>query len=423
MGMTMTQKILAAHAGLESVVAGQLIEADLDLVLGNDITSPVAIHEIEKMNVDGVFHKDKIALVMDHFAPNKDIKSAQHCKCVREFACKNEISNYFDVGEMGIEHALLPEKGLTVAGDVIIGADSHTCTYGALGAFSTGVGSTDMAAGMATGKAWFKVPSAIKFVLTGKPAKWVSGKDIILHIIGMIGVDGALYKSMEFVGDGIAHLSMDDRLTIANMAIEAGGKNGIFPVDDVARAYMKEHSTRSWVEYEADEDAVYDEEYVIDLSQLQPTVAFPHLPENTHTMTEIQAMDDISIDQVVIGSCTNGRMDDLRVAASIMKGKKVAKGVRVIVIPGTQKIYLDAVEEGLVRTFIEAGAIFSTPTCGPCLGGHMGVLAENERCVSTTNRNFVGRMGHVDSEVYLASPAVAAASAITGKISSPDEVM
>ena len=423
MGMTMTQKILAAHAGLESVVAGQLIEADLDLVLGNDITSPVAIHEIEKMKVDGVFHKDKIALVMDHFTPNKDIKSAQHCKCVREFACKNHITNYFDVGEMGIEHALLPEKGLTVAGDVIIGADSHTCTYGALGAFSTGVGSTDMAAGMATGKAWFKVPAAIKFTLTGKPSKWVSGKDVILHIIGMIGVDGALYKSMEFVGDGIANLSMDDRLTIANMAIEAGGKNGIFPVDDITRAYMKEHSVREWVEYEADEDAVYDEEYVIDLSTLESTVAFPHLPENTHTIDEIVAMEDIKIDQVVIGSCTNGRMDDLRVAAAIMKGKKVAKGVRVIVIPGTQKIYLDAMEEGLVRTFIEAGAIVSTPTCGPCLGGYMGVLAENERCVSTTNRNFVGRMGHVDSEVYLASPAVAAASAITGKISGPEEVM
>ncbi len=420
MGMTMTQKILAAHAGLESVTAGQLIEADLDLVLGNDITSPVAIHEIEKMNVDGVFHKDKIALVMDHFAPNKDIKSAQHCKCVREFACKNEISNYFDVGEMGIEHALLPEKGLTVAGDVIIGADSHTCTYGALGAFSTGVGSTDMAAGMATGKAWFKVPSAIKFNLTGKPAKWVSGKDIILHIIGMIGVDGALYKSMEFVGDGIQYLSMDDRLTIANMAIEAGGKNGIFPVDDLTRAYMKEHSTRPFVEYEADEDAVYDEEYTIDLSTLKPTVAFPHLPENTRTIDEVG---DVAIDQVVIGSCTNGRMEDLRIAASIMKGKKCKKGLRVIVIPATQKIYLDAMEEGLIRTFIEAGAIVSTPTCGPCLGGYMGVMAEGERCVSTTNRNFVGRMGHVESEVYLASPAVAAASAITGKISGPDEVV
>ncbi|MEE1077705.1 MAG: 3-isopropylmalate dehydratase large subunit [Agathobacter sp.] len=420
MGMTMTQKILAAHAGLESVVAGQLIEAELDLVLGNDITSPVAIHEIEKMNVDGVFHKDKIALVMDHFAPNKDIKSAQHCKCVREFACKHEISNYFDVGEMGIEHALLPEKGLTVAGDVIIGADSHTCTYGALGAFSTGVGSTDMAAGMATGKAWFKVPSAIKFNIVGKPAPWVSGKDVILHIIGMIGVDGALYKSMEFVGEGIKNLSMDDRFTIANMAIEAGGKNGIFPVDDLTREYMKEHSVRPFVEYEADEDAVYDEEYTIDLSTLKPTVAFPHLPENTRTIDEVG---DVKIDQVVIGSCTNGRMDDLRIAAKIMEGKKVAKGIRVIVIPATQKIYLDAMSEGLLRTFVEAGAIVSTPTCGPCLGGYMGVMAEGERCVSTTNRNFVGRMGHVESEVYLASPAVAAASAITGKISSPEEVM
>ena len=420
MGMTMTQKILAAHAGLSTVSAGQLIEADLDLVLGNDITSPVAIHEIEKMNVDGVFHKDKIALVMDHFAPNKDIKSAQHCKCVREFACKNEISNYFDVGEMGIEHALLPEKGLTVAGDVIIGADSHTCTYGALGAFSTGVGSTDMAAGMATGKAWFKVPSAIKFNITGKPAKWISGKDVILHIIGMIGVDGALYKSMEFVGDGIKYLTMDDRFTIANMAIEAGGKNGIFPVDDKAIAYMKEHSTKPYHIYEADADAVYDEEYTIDLSTLKPTVAFPHLPENTKTIDEVG---DVKIDQVVIGSCTNGRMDDLRIAAKILEGKKVAKGLRVIVIPATQQIYLDAMEEGLIRTFIEAGAIVSTPTCGPCLGGYMGVLAEGERCVSTTNRNFVGRMGHVESEVYLASPAVAAASAITGRISGPDEVM
>ena len=419
MGMTMTQKILAAHAGLDSVQAGQLIEADLDLVLGNDITSPVAIHEIEKMKVDGVFHKDKIALVMDHFVPNKDIKSAQHCKCVIEFACKNEITNYFDVGEMGIEHALLPEKGLTVAGDVIIGADSHTCTYGALGAFSTGVGSTDMAAGMATGKAWFKVPSAIKFNITGKPAPWISGKDVILHIIGMIGVDGALYKSMEFVGDGIRYLSMDDRFTIANMAIEAGGKNGIFPVDEKAESYMKEHSKRPYKVYEADEDAVYDEEYTIDLSTLRPTVAFPHLPENTKTIDEVG---DITIDQVVIGSCTNGRLDDLKIAASILKGKKVKKGLRVIVIPATQQIYLDAMEAGYIRTFIEAGAIVSTPTCGPCLGGYMGILAENERCVSTTNRNFVGRMGHVDSEIYLASPAVAAASAITGKISSPEEV-
>ena len=420
MGMTMTQKILAAHAGLPSVSAGQLIEADLDLVLGNDITSPVAIHEIDKMNVEGVFDKDKIALVMDHFVPNKDIKSAEHCKCVREFACKNEISNYFDVGEMGIEHALLPEKGLTVAGDVIIGADSHTCTYGALGAFSTGVGSTDMAAGMATGKAWFKVPSAIKFNIVGKPAKFVSGKDVILHIIGMIGVDGALYKSMEFVGEGIKYLSMDDRFTIANMAIEAGGKNGIFPVDDVTRDYMKEHSKRPFTEYEADPDAEYDEEYTIDLSALKSTVSFPHLPENTRTIDDVG---DIKIDQVVIGSCTNGRMDDLRTAAEILKGRKVAKGVRVIVIPATQKIYLDAMEEGLLKIFIEAGAIVSTPTCGPCLGGYMGVLAKGERCISTTNRNFVGRMGDVDSEVYLASPAVAAASAVTGKISGPEEVV
>lgn len=418
MGMTMTQKILAAHAGLDSVAAGQLIEADLDLVLGNDITSPVAIHEIEKMNVDGVFHKDKIALVMDHFVPNKDIKSAQHCKCVREFACKNEITNYFDVGQMGIEHALLPEKGLTVAGDVIIGADSHTCTYGALGAFSTGVGSTDMAAGMATGKAWFKVPSAIKVVVTGKPRKYISGKDLILHLIGRIGVDGALYQSLEFTGDGIANLTMDDRFTIANMAIEAGAKNGIFPVDDLAEAYMKAHSKRPYQIYEADADAEYEREIVIDLSTLKSTVSFPHLPENTKTIDEVG---DIRIDQVVIGSCTNGRLDDLRCAAEILKGKKVADGVRVIVIPATQQIYLDAMEEGLLKIFIEAGAIVSTPTCGPCLGGYMGILAEGERCVSTTNRNFVGRMGHVESEIYLASPAVAAASAITGRISGPAE--
>ena len=420
MGMTMTQKILAAHAGLESVVAGQLIEADLDLVLGNDITSPVAIHEMDKMKVDGVFNKDKIALVPDHFVPNKDIKSAEHCKCVREFALKNNITNYFEVGQMGIEHALLPEKGLTVAGDVIIGADSHTCTYGAVGAFSTGVGSTDMAAGMATGKAWFKVPSAIKFVLKNKPAKWVSGKDIILHIIGMIGVDGALYKSMEFTGDGIAYLSMDDRFTIANMAIEAGGKNGIFPVDELCLKYISEHSDRKPVVYEADADAEYDEVIEIDLSKLEPTVAFPHLPENTKTISEIN--DEIKIDQVVIGSCTNGRMDDLRTAAALLKGRHVAKGMRLIVIPGTQKIYLDAIEEGLVRTFIEAGGIVSTPTCGPCLGGYMGVLAENERCVSTTNRNFIGRMGHITSEIYLASPAVAAASAMKGYIAGPDSI-
>ncbi len=419
MGMTMTQKILAAHAGLKEVKAGQLIEADLDLVLGNDITSPVAIHEMEKMNVKTVFDRHKIALVPDHFVPNKDIKSAEHCKCVREFACKHAISNYFEVGEMGIEHALLPEKGLTVAGDVIIGADSHTCTYGALGAFSTGVGSTDMAAGMVTGKAWFKVPSAIKFVLTGKPANWVSGKDIILHIIGMIGVDGALYKSMEFVGDGIQYLSMDDRFTIANMAIEAGGKNGIFPVDELAKDYMETHSKRDYVVYEADEDAEYDETYVIELDKLRPTVAFPHLPENTKTIDEVE---DIKIDQVVIGSCTNGRIDDLRIAAKVLAGRKIAKGLRVIIIPATQSIYLQAIDEGLIQSFINAGAVVSTPTCGPCLGGYMGILAEGERCVSTTNRNFVGRMGHVKSEIYLASPAVAAASAITGKISGPEEL-
>ncbi|MCR5597857.1 MAG: 3-isopropylmalate dehydratase large subunit [Lachnospiraceae bacterium] len=419
MGMTMTQKILAHGAGLEKVEAGQLIMCNLDLVLGNDITSPVAIHEMDKFSKQTVFDKDKIALVPDHFVPNKDIKSAEHCKCVREFARKNDITNYFEVGEMGIEHALLPEKGLTVPGDVIIGADSHTCTYGAVGAFSTGVGSTDMAAGMATGKAWFKVPSAIKFNLTGKPAKWISGKDIILHIIGMIGVDGALYKSMEFVGDGIQYLSMDDRFTIANMAIEAGGKNGIFPVDDKTIAYLKEHTTRQWNAYEADADAVYDEEYTIELDKLKPTVAFPHLPENTHTIDDCG---DIAIDQVVIGSCTNGRIDDMRIAASILKGKHVAKGMRCIIIPATQKIYMQAMDEGLLKTFIEAGAVVSTPTCGPCLGGYMGILAEGERCVSTTNRNFVGRMGHVKSEIYLASPAVAAASAIAGRIASPEDI-
>ena len=419
MGMTMTQKILAAHAGLETVTAGQLIEADLDLVLGNDVTSPVAIGEMKKMNVEGVFDKDKIAIVLDHFTPNKDIKSAELCKCAKDFAYANDITNFFETGEVGIEHALLPEKGLVVAGDVIIGADSHTCTYGALGAFSTGVGSTDMAAGMATGKAWFKVPSAIKFHLTGKPGKWISGKDVILHIIGLIGVDGALYKSMEFVGDGIQYLSMDDRFAMTNMAIEAGGKNGIFPVDDLAVEYMKEHSTREYKVYEADEDAEYEAEYTIDLSKLQPTVAFPHLPENTRTIDEDF---DISIDQVVIGSCTNGRISDLRAAAEVMKGRKVAKGVRVIVIPATQAVYLQAMEEGLLATFIKAGAAVSTPTCGPCLGGHMGILAKGERAVATTNRNFVGRMGDPESEVYLASPAVAAASAVTGKISGPEEL-
>lgn len=419
MGMTMTQKILAAHAGLSDVKAGQLIEADLDLVLGNDITSPVAINEMKKFDTETVFDKDKIALVMDHFIPNKDIKSAENCKCCRDFACRHEISNYFDVGQMGIEHALLPEKGLVVAGDAVIGADSHTCTYGALGAFSTGVGSTDMAAGMVTGKAWFKVPSALKFELVGKPGGWVSGKDVILHIIGMIGVDGALYKSMEFTGEGIKNLTMDDRFTICNMAIEAGGKNGIFPVDDLAVQYMKEHSKREFTVYEADPDAEYDEVYTIDLSELKPTVAFPHLPENTKT---IGSFGDITVDQSVIGSCTNGRIDDMRIAAKVMKGRKVAKNVRCIVIPATQEIYLQAMREGLLEIFIEAGAIVSTPTCGPCLGGYMGILAAGERCISTTNRNFVGRMGHVDSEVYLASPAIAAASAVTGKISAPEEL-
>ena len=417
MGMTMTQKILAAHTGLEKVEAGQLIEANLDLVLGNDVTAPVAIKEMEKINTDKVFDKDKVALVPDHFTPNKDIKSAAHCKCVREFAKEQDITNYFEIGEMGIEHALLPEKGLVVAGDVVIGADSHTCTYGALGAFSTGVGSTDMAAGMATGIAWFKVPAAIKFNLFNKPGQWVSGKDIILHIIGMIGVDGALYKSMEFVGEGIKYLSIDDRFSIANMAIEAGAKNGIFPVDDIAIEYMKEHSTKEYKVYEADEDAEYDEVYDIDLSTIRPTVAFPHLPENTKTIDEVG---EVKIDQVVIGSCTNGRISDLRIAAKVMEGKKIAKGMRCIIFPATQAVYLQALKEGLLETFVSAGAVVSTPTCGPCLGGHMGILAEGERAVATTNRNFVGRMGHTSSEVYLASPAVAAASALTGYISSPE---
>ena len=419
MGMTMTQKILAAAAGLAEVKAGQLIEADLSLVLGNDITSPVAIHEMDKFNKQSVFDKEKIALVMDHFVPNKDIKSAEHCKCVRQFACQNGITNFFDVGQMGIEHALLPEKGLVVAGDVVIGADSHTCTYGALGAFSTGVGSTDMAAGMATGKAWFKVPSAIKFVLTGKPQPWISGKDVILHIIGMIGVDGALYKSMEFTGDGIANLSMDDRFTISNMAIEAGGKNGIFPVDETTIAYMKEHSTKEFKIYEADEDAEYEAVYTIDLSTLKSTVSFPHLPENTHTIDEVE---EIAIDQVVIGSCTNGRLEDLQIAAEVFKGHKVADGVRCIVIPGSPAVYKEAMKRGYIDTFIDADCAVSTPTCGPCLGGYMGIMAAGEKCVSTTNRNFRGRMGHVDSEVYLAGPHVAAASAILGRIATAEEV-
>ena len=419
MAMTMTQKILAAHAGLDSVVPGQLVECKLDLAMGNDVTAPVAIKEFEKIGVKDVFDKGKVVLVPDHFTPNKDIKSAEHCKMVREFAVEKEIENYFEVGEVGIEHCLLPEKGLVVPGDVVIGADSHTCTYGALGAFSTGGGSTDLACAMATGALWFKVPSAIKFILKGKPAPWVSGKDVILHIIGKIGVDGALYKSMEFVGEGLRYLSMDDRLCIANMAIEAGGKNGIFPVDEKTLDYIREHSSKPYTVYEADEDAEYDEVYEIDMSTLRPTVAFPHLPENTRTIDEVG---DIKIDQVVIGSCTNGRMEDLRVAAGILKGKKVAKNIRVIILPGTQKIYLQALKEGLIEDFVKAGAAFSTPTCGPCLGGHMGILAKGERAISTTNRNFVGRMGHPESEVYLASPAVAAASALTGKITDPAKV-
>ena len=419
MAMTMTQKILAAHAGLESVKAGQLIQAKVELVHRNDITTPVAVKEFHKFGTKKVFDKDKIAIVPDHFTPNKDIKAAEQCKFIREFARDKEITNFFEIGEMGIEHCLLPEKGLVVAGDVVIGADSHTCTYGALGAFSTGIGSTDMAAGMATGECWFKVPSALKFVLKGKPAKWVSGKDVILHIIGMIGVDGALYKSMEFVGDGLQYLSMDDRFTMANMAIEAGGKNGIFPVDEKTVEYMKEHSQKQWTAYEADEDAEYDAVYEIDLATLRPTVSFPHLPDNTRTIDEVG---EVEIDQAVIGSCTNGRISDLRVARDILKGNKVNKRVRCIVFPGTQKIYLQALEEGIIKDLVEAGAVVSTPTCGPCLGGHMGILAKGERAISTTNRNFVGRMGHVESEVYLASPAVAAASAITGKITNPEEL-
>lgn len=415
----MTQKILAAHAGKDVVKAGELIQAKLDVVLGNDITTAVAIPEFNKTGAKNVFDKDKVVIVLDHFTPNKDIKAAEQCKCSREFAFDKDITNFFDVGEMGIEHALLPEKGITVPGDCIIGADSHTCTYGAVGAFSTGVGSTDMAIGMASGEAWFKVPSAIKFNIIGKPSKWVSGKDVILHIIGMIGVDGALYKSMEFVGEGIKNLTMDDRFTIANMAIEAGAKNGIFPVDELTIEYTKAHSKREYKVFEADEDAEYDEEYTIDLSTIRPTVAFPHLPENTKTIDEVG---DIKIDQVVIGSCTNGRISDIEIAAKILKGNKVAKGVRTIVIPATQEIYLESVRKGYVEDIIKAGAIFSTPTCGPCLGGHMGILAAGERAVATTNRNFVGRMGHTESEIYLASPAVAAASAIAGKIANPENI-
>jgi 3-isopropylmalate/(R)-2-methylmalate dehydratase large subunit len=419
MGMTMTQKILAAHAGVAEVHAGDLIEANLDLVLGNDVTAPVAIKELSKFKKNSVFDKDKIALVPDHFTPNKDIKSAENCKYMREFAKTNDITNYFEVGEMGIEHALLPEKGLVTAGDAVIGADSHTCTYGAIGAFSTGVGSTDMAAGMVTGKAWFKVPSAIRFVLHGKLNKWVSGKDLILHIIGMTGVDGCLYKSMEFTGEGVESLSMDDRFTVSNMAIEAGAKNGIFPVDDKTLEYLGTHSHKQYHIYEADADADYDKTIDIDLGEIKPTVAFPHLPENTRTVDEAGT---VKIDQVVIGSCTNGRISDMATAAKVMEGRHIAKGLRAIVIPATQAVYMESLEKGYITTFMKAGCIVSTPTCGPCLGGHMGILAGGERAVSTTNRNFVGRMGAIDSEVYLASPAVAAASAITGKISEPKEL-
>lgn len=416
MGMTMTQKILAAHAGLKSVQAGQLINAKLDMVLGNDVTSPVAINEMSKFGKNSVFDKTRISLVMDHFTPNKDIQSAQNCKQVREFAAKYDIKHYYDVGSMGIEHALLPEQGIVTCGDCIIGADSHTCTYGALGAFSTGVGSTDMAAGMVTGMAWFKVPSAIKVVITGKKSKYICGKDVILDIIGRIGVDGALYQSLEFVGDGVSELSMDDRFTICNMAIECGAKNGIFPVDEKTLEYVNGRSEREYKVFEADEDAEYNRTITVDLSTLKSTVAFPHLPENTRTFDDIP---QIKIDQVVIGSCTNGRIEDMRMAASILKGKKVAKNVRTIIIPATQQIYLQCIKEGLAEIFIEAGAIVSTPTCGPCLGGHMGILAKGEKAVSTSNRNFVGRMGHTESEIYLASPAVAAASAIKGCIADP----
>ena len=416
MGMTMTQKILAKHAGLTSVEAGQLIEAKLDLVLGNDITTPVAITEFDKAGLTQVFDKDKIAIVLDHSAPCKDIKSAQLCAQARAFAERFDITHFYDVGQMGVEHALIPEKGLAAPGEAIIGADSHTCTYGALGAFSTGVGSTDMAAGMATGLAWFKVPSAIKVTITGKFAPYVSGKDVVLHLIGQIGVDGALYKSLEFAGEGVAQLTMDDRFTIANMAIEAGAKNGIFPVDDLTRAYLKGRVDRPWEAVEPDPDAVYDQEMVIDLSTLRPTVALPHLPSNTRTVDEVAGM---PIQQVVIGSCTNGRLKDLQEAADILKGRRVHKGVRCIVLPATQQIMMDAMAQGLIQAFIEAGCAVSTPTCGPCLGGHMGVLSNGERAVSTTNRNFVGRMGPTDSEIILASPAVAAASAVAGCIADP----
>lgn len=420
MAMTMTQKIFAAHAGRDEVHAGELVMAKLDLVLGNDITTPVAIGAFPKFGKEKVFDKTKIALVPDHFTPNKDIKAAAQCACMRAFAREQGIVNYFEVGhDCGIEHALLPEKGLVTAGDLVIGADSHTCTYGALGAFSTGVGSTDMAAGMSAGETWFRVPSAIKVVLKGRPRKWVGGKDVILHLIGLIGVDGARYQSLEFTGEGVSALSMDDRFSIANMAIEAGAKNGIFPVDDQTLAYLKAHGAKAPRVYAADPDAAYDRTVEIDLTALEPTVAFPHLPENTKKISEVG---EVKIDQVVIGSCTNGRIGDLRIAAEILKGKKVAPNVRCIVIPATQRVYLQALEEGLLKIFVEAGCAVSTPTCGPCLGGHMGILAKGERCVATTNRNFVGRMGHVESEVYLASPAVAAASAIAGRIAGPEGV-
>ena len=419
MGMTMTQKILAAHAGLDEVKPGQLINARLDEVLGNDITTPVAINEFEKAGFDSVYDNTRINIVLDHFVPNKDIKSAQQSKQCRQFASKYDIVNFFDVGKMGIEHALLPEQGIVTAGDCIIGADSHTCTYGAVGAFSTGVGSTDMAAGMATGMAWFKVPAAIRFNLTGKLGPRVSGKDVILHIIGMIGVDGALYKSMEFAGPGVASLSMDDRLCICNMAIEAGAKNGIFPVDEVTTAYLTGRSQRPWKVYQADADAEYEKTIDIDLASIEPTVSWPHLPENTRTAKESEG---VAIDQVVIGSCTNGRLEDMQAAYEILKGKTIAPGVRGIIIPGTMAVYKACLQNGWLEAFIDAGCIVSAPTCGPCLGGYMGILAEGEKCISTTNRNFVGRMGHVKSEVYLASPATAAASALTGHITDPREV-
>jgi 3-isopropylmalate/(R)-2-methylmalate dehydratase large subunit len=419
MSMTMSQKILAAHAGLDEVKPGQFIECAVDMVLGNDITAPIAIEEFRKTGVKKVFDRARVALVPDHFAPNKDIRAAEQCKCLREFAAEQELTYYFEVGQMGVEHALLPEQGLVVPGDLIIGADSHTCTYGALGAFSTGVGSTDMAAGMATGKAWFKVPSAIRFDLTGKFQKWVGGKDLILHIIGLLGVDGALYKSMEFAGPGVAALSIDDRFTVANMVIEAGAKNGIFPVDAVTRQYVMNRGKHPSREFAADADAVYDDTIGIDLAGIPLTVAFPHLPENTRP---VSLAGDVRIDQAVIGSCTNGRLSDLETAAKVFKGRKVARGVRAIIIPATQQIWLDAMREGLFDIFVEAGCAVSTPTCGPCLGGYMGILAEGERAVSTTNRNFVGRMGSPKSEVYLAGPAVAAASAILGRIGSPEEL-